>query len=180
MADDALTYEEYQGFGGRTGSGLVLCAVFVIFASVEQLPVGLRIAFLVVFGGTGALLIAHAVSHRIALRVDAEGVTMGGTPLRYRSTTKLVPWSDIERIVVWQRRMPRGGPLLYVGLAGGPNAPRPEGPAARAAARANALAAPTVPGGTYLAIRAVTGWHLGPARLAAATARFAPTVQIQA
>ena len=151
----------------------------MIFAIAERMPIGIRIGFLVVFGGLGATLLVHGLSGRIALRVDAAGVTMGGTPLRYRATTRFVPWADIEQIVIWQRRAPRGGPLLYLGLAGRADAPRPDRLAARAAARANAWAAPAIPGGAYLAIRAVTGWHLDLARLAAATAQFAPAVRIQ-
>jgi hypothetical protein len=32
--------------------------------------------------------------------VDASGVTLGGSPGRYRSTTCLIPWSDIKEIVL--------------------------------------------------------------------------------
>ena len=63
----------------------------MIFAIAERMPIGIRIGFLVVFGGLGATLLVHGLSGRIALRVDAAGVTMGGTPLRYRATTRFVP-----------------------------------------------------------------------------------------
>jgi len=87
------------------------------------------------------VLLVNGLSGRIALRADASGITLGGTPLRYKSTTRFVPWSDIERIVVWPRWQPRGGPLVYIGLAGPADAPQADSRLARLAARANALAA---------------------------------------
>jgi hypothetical protein len=179
VADDPITYETHHGLGGRTGPGLLLCLVFVIGAFAARLPAGALIAVLLVFGGAGTMLLVNGLSGRIALRVDASGITLGGTPLRYKSTTRFVPWSDIERIVVWQRWQPRGGPLVYIGLAGPADALQADGRVARLAARANALAAPPVPGRTYLGLRAVTGWHLDVDRLAAATAHYAPSIRIE-
>jgi hypothetical protein len=179
VADDPITYETLHGLGGRTGPALLLCLLFVIGVLVAKVPVAVLIAVLVVFGGSGTALLVHGVSGRIALRVDASGVTLGGTPLRYQSTTRFVPWADIERIVLWQRRQPRGGPLVYIGLAGPADALQADSRVARLAARANALAAPPVPGSTYLGLRAVTGWHLDLDRLAAATTHYAPGVRIE-
>jgi hypothetical protein len=35
--------------------------------------------------------------------VDASGIILGGTPPRYRSGTRFVPWADIKKIVLWQQ-----------------------------------------------------------------------------
>jgi hypothetical protein len=179
VADDPDAYETLHGLGGRTVPALLLCLAFVIGALVAKVPVGVLIAVLVVFGGSGTALLVHGVSGRIALRVDASGVTLGGTPLRYKATTRFVPWSDIERIVLWRRWLPRGGSITYIALAGRADALQADSRVARLAAKANALAAPPISGSTYLGLRAVTGWHLDVSRLAAATAYYAPSVRIE-
>ena len=179
MADDPVTYETLHGLGGRTGPAVLICLAGVIGALVAKAPVPVLIAALVVFGGSGTALLVHGLSGRIALRVDPSGITLGGTPLRYKSTTRFVPWSDIELIVLWRRWLPHGGSITYLALAGPADALQADSRVARLAAKANALAAPAISGSTYLGMRAVTGWHLDLDRLVAATAHFAPSVRIE-
>jgi hypothetical protein len=177
MTDDPFAYETYHGLRGRTGPGILMCLLFVIFGLAVRMPLGLRIADLLLFGGAGTLLLVNGLSNRVALRADAEGVTLSAPLLRYRAAATFVPWASIERIVLWEQRQVRGGPMPFVGLVGRADAAPQRG----RLARINAHFSPPIPdGSTYLAVRAVTGWHLDVPRLTAAVARYAPTVRIQA
>jgi hypothetical protein len=54
----------------------------------------------------GLALLWGAASRRVAVRVDAHGITLGGSPLRYRGTTMLVPWTDITNVLLWEQTGP--------------------------------------------------------------------------
>jgi hypothetical protein len=177
VTDDLPQYEVYHGLGGRTPAVLVTCVGFLIVALVAPMPLGFRIGFFLFFGGIGALFLVNGLSHRVALRADARGVTLGGTMLRYQATTTFVPWDDIERVVLWQRRMRRSSPMPYLALVGKWGSPQPPETTARMLARAEALGAPSIPG-RILAISAVTSWHLDVARLATVAAVYNPNISI--
>jgi hypothetical protein len=123
---------------------------------------------------------AVGLSHRVAFRVDAGGVTLGGTPPRYRAGTRVVPWGDIERVVLWQQQLPYGRTMPWVGLVRRAGAPPLGGRGAQATGRAVAgvLTPPGVSADILAASRAVNGWTLDPGQLARAVGHFAPDVLV--
>ncbi|MFG2659237.1 hypothetical protein [Streptomyces sp. NPDC048425] len=56
------------------------------------------------FGVGVVVLCAVSFSRRVALRVDAVGVTLGGHALfKYESTQLFVPWNEIVALVRWEQ-----------------------------------------------------------------------------
>ncbi|MHA6760969.1 hypothetical protein [Streptacidiphilus sp. PAMC 29251] len=45
---------------------------------------------------------AALMGGRVAFRVDADGVTLGGLPPRYRSSTAFIPWPDVMCLRLWE------------------------------------------------------------------------------
>jgi len=161
VASEPFVYEARFGLGGRTGLIIVIALVFAILGVVLHLSTGLRIADIVFFGGGGLFMLGVAASHRVAIRVDASGVTLGGVPPRYRSGTRFVPWADIEKVVLWQQKLPRGGSMRYVGLVRRAGAPPLTGRRAQFVGRVMAPAvARGISGDTLMASRAINGWSL--------------------
>ncbi|RAO37380.1 hypothetical protein PSN13_01362 [Micromonospora saelicesensis] len=99
-------YEERFGFTRRDPLLMPTSAVFVAVGVAllrdEALP-GLGA---IVFGGVFLLLrLVSVLSCRVALRVDAAGITVGQTPPWPSSHSAVVPWSDIEAVVLWTHRL---------------------------------------------------------------------------
>lgn len=179
MESEPFVYEARFGLRGRTGLVIVIALVFAVLGIVLPLSPGLRIGDILLFGGGGLLMLGIAASHRVAFRVDARGVTLGGVPPRYRSGTRFVPWADIEKVVLWQQKLPHGASMRYVGLVRRPGAPPLAGRGAQFAGRITALAVPRgVSGDTLMASRAINGWSLDTDRLTAAVRHFAPGVPV--
>jgi hypothetical protein len=178
VENDPFAYEARYGLGGRTGLVIAVALVFAVCGIVLPLSPGMRIADIALFGGGGLLMLGVAASRRVAFRVDATGVTLGGTPPRYRSGTRVVPWTEIERIVLWRQHLPHGASMRYVGLVRRAGAAPLAGPKAHAVAGVTARALTPVSGDILMASRAVTGWRLDEGHLAAAVGHFAPGVPI--
>jgi hypothetical protein len=78
-------YVARYGWNGRSGALITGAAVFVLIAVTAPMSLALRVVTLVLFGG-GALVFTEGIAaRRVALRVDASGITLGGSPGRYRS-----------------------------------------------------------------------------------------------
>ncbi|MFJ5772746.1 hypothetical protein [Streptomyces sp. NPDC093094] len=169
-------YEARFGFDRRTSLVVLICAVFTACAFLPDMPPGIRIASLVLFGGGGLVMAAGALTRRVALRVDASGVLLGGSPLRYRATTAHVPWKDIEAVALWSQSVPHSS-IPYVGLVRHEGAPPLPGPQGRTARAVGGALVP-VPFEVLMASRAVNGWRLDTPRLAAAVTHFAPHVRM--
>jgi hypothetical protein len=167
--------------GWTMAGGLAFIAVVLIF------PVALVIRVVVIgfFGFAIVDGLAGVIGRQIAFRVDQAGVTLGGNPLWYRSSTHLIPWEDVEKITVWNRKIPAVigrwtlfsiGPFSYVGVHRRAGAPafsrdgtgRADGPAYMA----------PVPGIAAGAARAASMWTLDHDRLAAAVAAWSPRVAV--
>jgi hypothetical protein len=172
-------YVARYGWNRRSGTLIAGAAVFVLIAVAVPMSLVLQVVTIVFFGGGALLFIGSIATRRVALRVDAVGVTLGGSPARYRSTTSQVPWADIREVVLWRQPMPYGRSMLYVGLARRHGA-RPL--AGRRGQRASQVAsralAPQISAGTLLASRAVNLWRLDVRRMTAAVAHFAPHVRV--
>jgi hypothetical protein len=180
VTGEPRVYVARYGWNRRSGSLIMGAAVFVLLAVTVPMSLALRVVTLVFFGGGALVFIASIATRRVALRVDASGVTLGGSPGRYRATTVLIPWADIKEIVLWRQPMPYGRSVRYVGVARRRKGTRPlAGRRGQRAAKATARAlTPGVSGDTLLASRAVNLWHLDTHRMAAAVAHFAPGVRV--
>jgi hypothetical protein len=156
-------------------------------AGVLIFPVAVVIQVLVIgfFGFAIVDGLAGIVGRQVAFRIDQAGVTLGGNPLWYRSSTRFIPWEDIEEITIWNRAIPAVigrwtlfsvGPFSYVGLNRRPGAQPLSGQGSRRA-DGPAYMAP-VPGIAAGAARAASMWTLDHGRLAAAVATCAPNVPV--
>ena len=172
-------YVARYGWNRRSGSLILGAAVFVLVALTVPMSLALRVVTLVFFGGGALVFVASIATRRVALRVDASGVTLGGSPGRYRSTTFLIPWAHISEIVLWRQPMPYGRSMRYVGVVRHKGARPLAGHRGRRASEVTARAlVPGVSGDTLLASRAVNLWRLDTQRMAAAVAHFAPGVRV--
>ena len=172
-------YVARYGWNGRSGSLIIGAAAFVLVALTVPMSLALRVVTLVFFGGGAVVFIASIATRRVALRVDASGITLGGSPARYRSTTRLIPWADVREVVLWRQPMPYGRSMRYVAVARRGGAPPLGGRRGRRAGKVTARAlTPGVSGDTLLASRAANLWRLDTDRMTAAVAHFAPGVRV--
>jgi hypothetical protein len=96
----AEAYEARYGFPPSYARLLFVCAAFAVGSLFVALPPTLRVVELAVFGGGGLVLIALGLraTRLVALRVDESGLTLGGSPTSYRSTTRVVPWPELRAV----------------------------------------------------------------------------------
>ncbi|MFG2949363.1 hypothetical protein [Streptomyces adustus] len=176
---EAPVYEARYGFDRRTSTVLATAALFSVLLLVPSagIPLGLRIVGLLLFGGGGVFMAIGALTRKTAFRVDATGILLGGSPVRYRATTAHVPWQDITAVVLWQQTVPHAV-VPWVGVARREGAPPLPGAGRGPIARSVGEALTPVSAELLRASRAVTGWRLDRSRLTAAVAYFAPGVQV--
>jgi hypothetical protein len=184
LVPPAVDERAYQVRFGLTRQDLVLlpfmlvAAAVGLFAMVEGRP-WLGSVATAFGGGYVGLRLMQLVSRRAALRVDANGLTLGMTPPWPATKTALIPWSDLTRIMLWRQQ---AGPnsIHYIGVQ------RPEGtpplPGSVRNPTLRALIPVFVPAHVPVQVacdsRQINGWRLDQKRLAAAVAHFAPQVEI--
>jgi hypothetical protein len=131
----------------------VVCAAAAVILITINLPMPLLPTIVLIgaglLAGLGCLLY-----RRVALRVDAAGITLGGAPMRYRTAATVVPWPDIEAVELWQRILPSGALVPQLGV----RRRQDETP--------------------QLTTHAVTGFQLDRRVLARAVAGYAPHVPV--
>jgi hypothetical protein len=171
-------YVARYGWNGRSGGLIIGAAVFVLIAVTVPMSLALRVVTLALFGGGALVFIASIATRRVALRVDASGITLGGSPGRYRSTTRLIPWADVREVVLWRQPVPYGHSVRYVAVARHKGAPPLAGRRGRRAGQVAARALTPVSGDMLLASRAANLWRLDTDRMTAAVAHFAPGVRV--
>jgi hypothetical protein len=105
VPSDPVVYEERFRWTRTSGTALLACSMFTILGiALPRMPLLLRVA-LITFCACGAFFsVVVPLSHRVALRVDASGITLGGYALRYKATTRVVPWSEVQRVFLFQRQ----------------------------------------------------------------------------
>ncbi len=179
MTSEPDVYVARYGWNRRSGGLIVGAVVFVLIGLTAPMSLPLRVVALVFFGGGALVFIASIATRRVALRVDARGVTLGGSPGSSRSRERQIPWASIKEIVIWRQSMPYGRSVPYVGVVrrggGAPLAGRRGRRASRVTAGALTRG---VSGDMLLASRAVNLWRLDRRRLSAAVAHFAPGVRV--
>jgi hypothetical protein len=168
-------YEERYRLTGRAAAGLAASVLLVVVGFLWHLPVLFLplAAALAVLTAQGAGVIDR-VRRTTAFRADKEGITLGTVPdkLTVRRGSRLfIPWTDVERIILYPVH-PRGrGVVQCVGVQRRATAE----PLQWGNEQAPGCPVPRVPA---WATRMVTGWRLDRSRLAAVTAVAAPDVPI--
>ncbi|MGQ5259885.1 hypothetical protein ACTWLT_03915 [Micromonospora sp. ZYX-F-536] len=172
-------YEERFGFTRRDLLLLPASAVFVAVGVLLLRDEPLAGVGAIVIGGAFLLLrLVSVLGRRVALRVDAAGVTLGQTPPWPSSHTAVTPWSDIEAVVLWTQQA-GGTTVPYVGLQRRPGLPPLPGSArSRGLRRMNQALVAHVPPAVLADSRPATFWRLHRPSLEAAVRHFAPAVEI--
>lgn len=99
-----LVYEERYRWTRTTVYALAACCGFMLFAiAASQVPLLLRAIIVACFSYGAFLSVLVPASRKVALRVDASGITLGGSPLRYNATTRVVPWHEVQGVFLWRR-----------------------------------------------------------------------------
>ncbi len=174
--------EAYEARFGFTRRDLLLLPTSAVFIAVGVLmlrdePVPAVGA--ITLGGAFLLLrLVSAMSGRVALRVDAAGVTLGMTPPWSSSRTAVIPWSDIEAVVLRAQHV-GAATIPYVGLRRRPDLlPLPGSARSRFLQRINRAVVSHVPSDVLTDSRPATLWRLHRPSLKAAVHHFAPAVEI--
>ncbi|WP_280275116.1 hypothetical protein [Nocardia wallacei] len=168
----------YEVRFGCTASGVlgVVGAVAVAVVTMVGEAVPMRWLIFACAVCVAGIFLAIMLSRQVALRVDSEGITLGGRAFwRYRATTVTVPWPEIIGVVVYSQYLPYGARLSYLGIQRHPRDTGPHGRLQAAAVRILGL------GGGLDAVavsRPIIGWRLDHDRLAAAVRHHAPHVAV--
>jgi hypothetical protein len=169
-------YEARYGPNLKNVAFLVTCLVFVSAAFLPDMPFVGRVLLVVFFGLGVVMALLFMVDRRVALRVDAKGITLAGGNLRYKALLLSVPWEEVDAVVLWRQHSAAN--LPYVGLQLRPDSPTLQQHQV-VARRAMRTLAPHVPPEVALFSRPVNGWRLDKERLRSAVAHFAPSVEIK-
>jgi hypothetical protein len=179
MLPDALVYEERYRWTRTSVTALALCSAFVLVAiAVPQMPLPLRVLIIACCGCGAFLSVIVPASRKVAFRADASGLTLGGNPLRYKATTRAIPWHQVQRVFLWRRgpgvrylsvERPAGAPPLSSGGTG--KADRP----ALYLAPDPQVPSPALQVGTT---RGMQAFSIDDARLSDVIAYYAPGVSI--
>ena len=175
-----LVYQERYHWTQTSTTILIACGMFMIIGALAGSPrssVVLQV-LLVAFGGCGAFFdVLYPASRKVALRVDASGITLGGNPLRYKATTRVIPWHEVQGVFLWQRAFR----IRYLGVERPDEAPPlSPGGTGRADRTLSFYAGPQVPplALAYGAIRGMAAFSVDDARLSEAITHYAPTVDL--
>ena len=176
MLPDLGLYEERYRLTGSVALSLAVSLGMLALALRASYGLWLVLSVLAFVTVTVPAL-AAAASRRIAFRADPLGITLGASPLSWPGRDSLpvfIPWSDVERIVIYsgpKARESGARDRLSIGIQRRPGAPRlphGNGPARRC----------PVPGLTEGTTRQVVAWRLDRERLAALTAAVAPGIPV--
>jgi len=103
MSEEPTLYEEHRGWTTRAIVGTSLCVPFGVAAIVGfAVTYNIKLLVIVVICVLGVINLAGgAMSRRLALRVDADGITLAG---RGRSSASSLTWDQVQTVVLYQPR----------------------------------------------------------------------------
>ncbi|TDC59016.1 hypothetical protein E1200_32635 [Actinomadura sp. GC306] len=175
MTRDAV----YETRFGLTGQGILILLTSIgfcsIFIFVPDISLTMRLIGTTFFGLIGTATLGIVLTRRVALRVDADGVTLAGYPIRYRATLLYVPWTEVQAIVLWAQH--GRSTLPYIGIRRNKDA-RKMKPMGRVNRWLTSWVVPHIPLDLVQSSRPIINWRLDHDRLAKAVATHAPDVQI--
>lgn len=125
------------------------------------------------------LLGGHGWKRLMAFRVDQYGITLGGMPLQYRRQTAVVPWAEIEAVVLWGQKTAQLRPIRCVGVKCRPGSAALPGPNQNLKPETAARVAPHIEYEVVRDSRTMVLWHIDPDRLTTALRAFAPGVPLR-
>jgi hypothetical protein len=174
MLSDPARYEERCRL---TGAALGLVSTLLAIGLGFLWHTQLIFAVLTVLAAVPAVL--ALVLRPVAFRADHAGITLGSDRLLPRRPAVFIPWTDVERIVLYPGRKAAGfgdylwasGELEYIGVQ------RRDGVLALPYGNEQAPGCP-VPGVASGATRQIKRWRLDRERLAAVTAAVAPGILV--
>lgn len=183
VAEPGVRGDVYETRFGPTGRDLyqIPLGLFAIAAGVyiARTNAGLGVF---IAGLCGLLLLWKAstlIRRRTALRVDAEGITLGMAPPWPAAYTATVPWGDITGVVLWTQDLGRGK-VRHIGLSRVDGAPDLIGSTGGPLADAPAAEIPAgVPRNVAADSRPVAGWRLDAEALRAAVAAHGRGVAVR-
>jgi hypothetical protein len=175
-----MSYEARYGWNRQSWRLIGIALVCCLAALLPGMPLWLKIVDIAFFGGGAVMMAAVSLRRPIAVRVDQAGVTLCAAPLFPRNTTRLFPWEDIARVIIWRGPFSgRVNRLEFVGVERRPGAPpltgKFIGQRSQSAAR---LEAPGIPSEAAVTRAATNGWALDHGRLTAAVTQFGPGVSV--
>ncbi|MCX4094626.1 hypothetical protein [Nocardia sp. alder85J] len=175
-----MVYEQRYRFDPKTVLLLVFAGAIVAGALLApHLSISARTGLVLFFGAGGLLGLVTSLSRRVALRVDADGITFGGTLLRYRASTRRFPWADVEAVVLWRQQTAAGVP--WIGILRHRYAPPLPGALTGAGGRGLTTAFTALIGAPDERLlecaKGIDGWSLDTARLATVLGSVAPGVR---
>ena len=197
MFDTQITQEAYEVRYGWTRKNAILMVLSFLFCLVVFIPFSfdairidlipipiIAVKVLALALGLSGLVSSGAggFSNKVLLRVDPAGITLGGHPLRYASTTARVPWSDVIGIELWVQRLMVNGRTTrvpYVGLHRVSGAPPLPGKPKSRVSRNLASGAAGVPADLVAASRAVGVWKVDPKVFCATVKFYRPDLEIR-
>jgi hypothetical protein len=179
MPRDALVYEERYRWTRTSVFALASCSAFALLSIVvPQLPLLLRVVIIACCAYGAFYSVIVPASRKIALRVDVDGITLGGYPPRYKATTRVIPWHEVQRVFLWRRfpsvrflsveRPADAPPLSPDGTGKGDRPPFYRSPNPQ-------VPSPTLKIGTT---RGMQAFSVDDARLSDAIAHYAPSASI--
>jgi hypothetical protein len=175
-----MSYEARYGWNRQSWRLIVIGLAFCAVALLPAIPLWLKIVVIAFFGGGTVMMVAISLRRPIAVRVDEAGITLCASSLFPKSTTRLFPWEDVIRVIIW--RGPFSGRinrLEFVGAERRPGALPLTGKfIGRRSQSAARLEAPGIPPEAAVTRAATNGWVLDHGRLTAAVACFAPGVRV--
>jgi hypothetical protein len=175
-----LVYEERYRWTQTSTTVLIGCGMLMIIGALATSPrssVVLQVLIVAVSGCGAFFDVLYPASRKVALRVDASGITLGGTPWRYKATTRVIPWHEVQGVLLWQRAFG----IRYLGVERTDEAPPlSPGGTGRADRTLYLSADPQVPPLTLAAgaTRGMAAFSVDDARLSAAITHYAPTVDL--
>jgi hypothetical protein len=175
-----VSYEAKYGWNRQSWRLIWIGLAFCAAALLPGMPLWLRLVVIAFFGGGTLLMVAVSLRHPIAVRVDEAGITLCASPLFPKSTTRLFPWEDVTRVLIWRGPFSgRVNRLEFVGVERRPGVPPLTGRfIGRRAQYAVRFDSPGIPPEIALTRAANNGWVLDHGELTAAVAHFAPGVRV--
>ncbi|WP_019632071.1 hypothetical protein [Actinomadura atramentaria] len=174
--DNDGVYEVRHGATRSNISMLIGCLIFTACAIAlpDMAPIT-RVLGTILFGAGFIMALITITTRRVSLRVDAEGITIGGNPFRYQKTTLHAPWNEVAAIILWKQTTTAKA-INYIGFEHKETSSATEtGSARRFMSRA---VVPHVPPHLVRSSRPINGWRLDRTRLTAAVTHFAPQVNV--
>jgi hypothetical protein len=175
-----MSYEARYGWNRQSWRLIVIGLAFCAVALLPAIPLWLKVVDIAFFGGGALMMVAASLRRPVAIRVDEAGITLCGSPLFPKSTTRHFPWEDVTRVIIWRGPFSgRVNRLEFVGAERRPGAPPLTGKfVGRRAQYAVRLDSPGIPPEVALSRATNNGWVLDHGKLTAAVAHFAPGVRV--